>query len=89
MPIFTILLKTIYYSLVRPPSANIDGNHENFDMLEDYPDDFWNGGRVHFISDNIFHLARGQVFEIDGLTFFTFDGGNSIDKGSRQIGLSW
>lgn len=67
----------------------IDGNHENFDMLEDYPEDKWNGGRVHFITDSIIHLARGQVFEIDGLTFFTFGGGNSIDKASRQIGLSW
>lgn len=67
----------------------LDGNHENFDMLADYPDDFWNGGRVHFISDSIIHLDRGQVFEIDGLTFFTFGGGSSIDKASRQIGLSW
>lgn len=67
----------------------IDGNHDNFDLLESYPDEVWHGGRVHFISDSIIHLARGQVFEIDGLTIFTFGGGNSIDKGVRQPGLSW
>ena len=67
----------------------LDGNHENFDLLEEYPDEMWHGGRVHYISDSIIHLSRGQVFEIDGLIFFTFGGGNSIDKGSRQIGLSW
>lgn len=33
--------------------------------------------------------GRGQVFEIDGLSFFTFGGGNSIDKVYRQSGLSW
>lgn len=67
----------------------IDGNHENFDLLEEYQDDVWKGGRVQFISDSIIHLSRGQVFEIDGLTFFTFGGGNSIDKAGRQIGISW
>lgn len=67
----------------------IDGNHENFDLLDEYPDEMWHGGRVHFITDSIIHLARGQVFEIDGKTFFTFGGGNSIDKHLRQLGLSW
>jgi len=27
----------------------IDGNHENFDLLGEYPVDEWNGGKVHFI----------------------------------------
>lgn len=67
----------------------IDGNHENFDLLEEYPDADWHGGRVHFITNSIIHLARGQVFEIDGLTFFTFGGGNSIDKRFRKLGQSW
>lgn len=67
----------------------IDGNHENFDLLEKYPESYWNGGRVHHISESIFHLCRGQVFEIEGRTFFTFGGGNSIDKFWRQPGVSW
>lgn len=47
----------------------IDGNHENFDALEDYDIDTWHGGNVHFIRDDIIHLMRGQVFEIEGKTF--------------------
>ena len=67
----------------------VDGNHENFDLINEYPESIWNGGRVHLISDSIYHLMRGQVFEIDGKTFFTFGGGNSIDKAWRTPGVSW
>jgi hypothetical protein len=49
----------------------IDGTHENFEMLNGYPVTSWNGGKVHRISDNIFHLMRGQIFTIDGLRIFT------------------
>lgn len=67
----------------------IDGNHENFEMLAEYSHDIWHEGKVHVISDSIIHLDRGQVFEIDGLKYFTFGGGNSIDKEGRHIGVSW
>ena len=36
----------------------IDGNHENFDMLKDYPVEEWKGGKIRKITDNIFHLCR-------------------------------
>ncbi len=52
----------------------VDGNHENFDLLNSYPVEIWNGGKVHKIKSNIIHLMRGQVFEITGKTFFTFGG---------------
>lgn len=67
----------------------IDGNHENFDLLNEYPESEWHGGRVHMISDSIYHLMRGQVFEIDGKKIFTFGGGNSIDKAWRTPRISW
>lgn len=67
----------------------IDGNHENFELLNDYPVTMWNGGKVHKIEDDIIHLMRGQVFEIDGKTFFTFGGAQSVDKGDRTEGISW
>lgn len=47
--------------------AFIDGNHENFDLLESYPLAEWNGGVVHRITDKIVHLTRGQVFVIANL----------------------
>ncbi|CAM3258928.1 metallophosphoesterase [Paenibacillus lupini] len=68
----------------------IDGNHENFDLLESaYPIEEWNGGKVHKINDSVFHLMRGQVFHIDGLKFFTFGGAASHDKEYRTEGKSW
>lgn len=57
----------------------IDGNHENYDVLDAYPVEEWHGGKVHFISPSVIHLMRGQVYNIDGLTFFTFGGGASHD----------
>ena len=67
----------------------VDGNHENFPAIYKYPEEEWCGGRIHRIRRNIIHLQRGQVFEIEGYTFFTFGGGYSIDKESRLEGLSW
>lgn len=67
----------------------IDGNHENFEQLHSYGVEIWNGGKVHFIENNIIHLMRGQVFVIDGTTFFTFGGAYSMDRMSRTEGLSW
>lgn len=58
----------------------VDGNHENFDLLYQYPIEIWNGGKVHRIRSNIYHLMRGEVFIIEGNTFFTFGGATSIDK---------
>lgn len=68
----------------------VDGNHENHDLLNLYPVHTWNGGKVHFISDNnIIHLMRGQIYEIQGLKFFTFGGGVSIDRLARTPGVTW
>lgn len=67
----------------------IDGNHENFDMLDAYPVETWHGGKVHRIGNGIIHLMRGQVFEICGKSIFTFGGADSTDKFMRTEGLSW
>jgi len=69
--------------------AFCDGNHENFNLLNQLPIQQWNGGKVHFINDSIIHLMRGQVFTIDGLKFFTMGGATSIDKHRRIEGKSW
>ena len=67
----------------------LDGNHENFDLLARYLVEQWNGGQIHRIRKNIIHLLRGQVFEIEGKTIFTFGGAYSIDRYMRQEGISW
>ena len=65
------------------------GNHENFDALDKYPVSMWNGGKVHFIKDNVIHLMRGQIFNINGKKIFTFGGADSIDKQHRIEDKSW
>lgn len=57
----------------------IDGNHENFDRLYSYPVSEWHGGKVHYIKDSVIHLMRGQIFDINDNTFFTFGGAKSQD----------
>ena len=78
------------YYAERPYSTLfVDGNHENFDLLNIYPVETWNGGKIHRISDKVIHLMRGQVFEIEERKIFTFGGALSIDKQYREKGISW
>lgn len=77
------------YSSLRFTVLFVDGNHENFSLLNAYPVTEWNGGKVHKIRDDIIHLMRGQVFELEGKAIFTFGGATSIDKEFRQEGKSW
>lgn len=67
----------------------VDGNHENFDLINSFPIELWNGGKIHRISKSVIHLMRGQVFDIGGRTFFTFGGAYSFDKAHRIPGISW
>ncbi|MNN33106.1 hypothetical protein D3C81_1468460 [compost metagenome] len=67
----------------------IDGNHENFNMLNSYPVETWNGGKIHRVSDSIFHLMRGQIFTIKGYKIFTFGGAQSHDKEYRKENINW
>lgn len=57
----------------------VDGNHENFNRLYDYPVEEWHGGKVHKIRNSVLHLMRGEVFDIDGKKIFAFGGAKSHD----------
>lgn len=58
----------------------VQGNHENYNMIAEYPIEMWCGGKVrHILRDKIILLERGQVFEIQGKTIFTFGGASSHD----------
>lgn len=67
----------------------VDGNHENFDLLNSYKEEIWNGGRVHKINDSIIHLIRGEIYNIDGKNILAFGGGASHDITCRKEGVSW
>lgn len=67
----------------------VDGNHECFPRIYEYPVEEWHGGKVHRIRDNVLHLMRGQVFDLNGTTVFTMGGGYSIDVMYRLPGRTW
>ena len=66
--------------------AFIEGNHENFDYLNSFPTEVWNGGKINRLSKNIVRMMRGNIFNIDGLKFFTFGGCKSSAKW-KELGL--
>ncbi len=57
--------------------------------LNSYPVERWHGGNAHRISRKVFHLMRGNVFEIDNKTLFAFGGAASHDRAWRKEGISW
>jgi hypothetical protein len=69
--------------------AFVDGCHENFDLLEGYEPSEWNGGKIRRISGNLIQLMRGQVYNIDNKTIFTFGGGHSQDFDLRLDAQTW
>ena len=49
-------------------------------MIGEYPLEEWHGGKArHIIRDKVILLERGQVFEIEGKSFFSFGGASSHD----------
>lgn len=58
----------------------IAGNHDNYDMIQEYPMEMWNGGKIRrIVGDRCIYLERGQIYNIDGKKFFTFGGASSHD----------
>lgn len=62
----------------------VDGAHENFEMLNSYQPYRWKGGNAHKIANNIYHLMRGEVFTIEGKSFFVMGGGECDDIEYRE-----
>ena len=67
----------------------LDGPHDNFDSIYACKKTVWKGGVVHRISGTLFHLCRGQIFNIDGYRIFTFGGGESADSDIRNNSKRW
>lgn len=61
----------------------LDGNHENFPALETFEREIRYGGPVNRIRNNVFWLRRGELYTIQGYTFWVFGGGYSLDKVRR------
>lgn len=69
--------------------AFVDGRHENFTLLEEYPTVEWQGAPAQQINERVYRLLRGEIYDIEGKSYFAFGGGESDDKEFRVPGVSW
>lgn len=70
----------------------LDGNHENFDLLDSFSVSRWHGGDVQVLPEHphIIHLMRGQVFDMgEHGRWFCMGGARSQDKEWRTEGRTW
>ena len=67
----------------------VDGNHENFTMLNQCSLVEYHGALMHQIDKRIFHVLRGEIMTIDNKTFLCVGGAVSIDKMHRTPYVSW
>lgn len=68
----------------------VDGNHENFDVLDALPTEPWMGGETSPLpGTGVRWLRRGQVFDICGARIFTMGGATSTDRDQRIENVSW
>lgn len=67
----------------------VEGCHENYDLLEQYPQTDWNGGKVRVISGRLMQLCRGSVYTLGDRKIFAFGGGQSDDIDIRRNAGTW
>lgn len=62
----------------------VEGCHDNYDLLKQYPVEDWNGGKVRTISGNLKQLMRGHIYIIDDKKIFAFGGGQNVEREIRM-----
>lgn len=67
----------------------LSGNHENHSRLLRLETSSFLGGKVGIVSDSIFHLRTGEVYEISGKKFLVIGGARSWDREGRTENVSW
>ena len=67
----------------------LDGAHENYDLLGQYPVEERFGGRVQALGGNVYHVCRGSVLELEGKKYLCFGGAESPDREEREPGVNW
>jgi len=69
--------------------VSVLGNHENYTAIRQLPTEIWNGGIVRKVRPHIMYLENGEIFTINGHSFFVQGGATSIDRAHRIEGKSW
>lgn len=67
----------------------VEGCHENYDLLDSYPEEDFCGGRVNVISGRLMRMKRGSMFDLQGCKFFTFGGGQTKEIDIRRESKTW
>ena len=67
----------------------LDGNHENFTLLNALPEEERWGAPVGVVSPRVLHLKRGYVYTLQGKRCFVLGGAASVDRAWRIPGRSW
>ena len=67
----------------------VTGCHDNYALLRQYPEEEWCGGKVRAISGNLKQLCRGEIYTVEGKTFFAFGGGESSSSVSIEDNPYW
>ena len=68
------------------PVFFVDGNHENFDLLDTFP---LNQDGTRTLRPMVTHLPRGFRFQWHGVRFLALGGAVSVDRRSRVAYRSW
>ena len=58
----------------------IDGDCENYDYLSSLEEREFNLGKANYLSDNLIHLKRGEIYLFDKIKIFTFGGADFLTK---------
>ena len=75
-----------YLACRRWTTLFVDGNHDNPTLLNDLPREEKFGGIVGKVSDRVYHLRRGEVYNIQDKKILAFGGAMSSDKLQRREG---
>ena len=67
----------------------IDGNHENFEKINNLKETERYNSKVGEVMEGVYHLKRGNIYIIDNKTFFTMGGALSIDRHLRIENVNW
>lgn len=67
----------------------LDGSHDNLNLLENYPETEWNGGKTRNLSGKLRYLCRGSVFTLEDKTVFAFGGGEDRKEIEEGVYTPW
>ncbi len=67
----------------------VQGNHDNYDMIEKLPEVEMYDGKVLKLCENVYYLKRREIYSIEGKRFLVLGGAMSDDKPWRIPHESW